>query len=374
MTTTIWRSFATGVFAATFMVPVALHGQQMSLEAAPMSGDTAPGEMQSGRAADRLIQGRRPVRAIGMKPGSPNLPIVDPGLVNPFIAGTVIGIEQVNRFDTGYDESNNPLPIPSIDPAGVVYHSGLGGLVIADSEITEIPEVFNLIGATHFLTPTSGGVTWLQWDLAAITGIEPDPNLESTGIAHCENDGHVYITNDDTDLIYRYQFDGTSFSVVDFVSTRPITFDPEGITCDPATGRLYVVGGINENILVYTYEGGFVFHEELELDDTAGNPNGELEDVEGIAFDPATNHLFVVSDPAARIVEYDLQGRYIKHFELDALSPEPIAPQGLSIGPSSTHPGKSAFYLTDGGIDNDQDPTERDGAIYELLIKRIEGR
>ena len=356
---------ATVLFACVLLPVGAALAEPTAEQRSPLRATTDPAAI-----TERLKPALRVRAGSGFKPRDVTVPRQDPALVNPFAVGPVLGVEQVNHFVTGFDEMDNPLPIPSIDPAGIVYYAPGGGLVLADSEITEVAEAFNVVGATHFLVPTVGGLTLLQWDLSQITGVEPSPNLESTGIAYCENDAHFYVTNDDTDLLYRYQFDGTGFSVVDFVSVASQTNDPEGVTCDPATGNIYVIGGIEANIVVYTYQGGFVFQEELELDETAGNEEGELDDAEGIAFDPVTQHLFVVSDPAERIVEYDLAGRYIQHFDLGGLSPAPIAPQGLTIGPATVDSDKQSFFISDGGLDNDQVPSERDGAVYELLIVR----
>ena len=289
---------------------------------------------------------------------------------DPPIASSVRELEQINHAATGYDARGGALPIPSIDPAGIAYHAPLEGLLIADSEITEVKEVFENIAATWFLTSTRVDVTKRRWNVSEVDGAEQVRNLESTGIAYCEFDGHVYVTNDDLDLVLRYSYDGANFNVVDIVSTVPETDDPEGITCDPQTGMLYVVGGESANIVSYSYNDGFVLRQNLELHDTAGHRHGKLDDVEGIAFDPVSRHLFAVSTPAMRIVEYDLAGRFVNKFDLGKLSPAPIAPQGLSIGPASIDPNRMSVFLADGGLDNDDIPEERDGAIYELLIVR----
>lgn len=284
------------------------------------------------------------------------------------VPSSLRALEQINYVATGLDTSGRHLPIPSIDPAGVTYHPELGGLLLVDSEINEVREAFDSIGATWFLASMDLELVTRQWDMTAVDGVEQVRNLESTGIAYCEQDGHVYVTNDDLDLLFRYSYDGETFRVVDFVSTAPQTDDPEGVTCDPETGILYVVGGEDANIVAYAYNGNFSLHETLELHDTALHRHGKLDDVEGIAFDPVSRHLFVVSDLAKRIVEFDLAGRFVSKFELDELSPPPIAPQGLTIGPSSIDPDRRSMFLVDGGLDNDEFPEERDGAIYELMI------
>jgi hypothetical protein len=289
--------------------------------------------------------------------------------------GDVVAINQVNQFSTGFNTSTNtPLTIPSIDPAGLVYHEPSGRLFIADSEINEVAPAFAVVQADLFEVDPAGNSLFHQWDLTQLTGNEPSPNEEPTGIAYCADDAHFYASNDDADLIYRYEYngDGSPFTAVGAVSTRPDSDDPEGITCDPASGRLYVIGGVNINISVYEYNGGFALQEVLDLVTTAGNPSGIPSDAEGITYDPVSGHLFVVSDPDAAIFEYTTSGIFIQKFDIDGLSPRPVAPQGISIGTSSVNPQNMSFYLADGMVDNDSDPNERDGRIYELEIQRAQ--
>ena len=195
------------------------------------------------------------------------------------------GIAQIGYFDTGIAESGEALPIPSIDPAGVYYSEDFSGLLIVDSEIIEVPDVFDQIGATLFAGSTNGGTLLQQWDLSQITGNEPFRNREPTGITYCPTDQHYYITNDDLKLIFRYALVDGMFIAVDSVSTSNVTSDPEGITCDAKTGRLYVIGGTAGNIAIYDYDEGFVLVNVLDLQTTAGHPDGQLSDAEGIAFD-----------------------------------------------------------------------------------------
>jgi hypothetical protein len=285
--------------------------------------------------------------------------------------GDVDSITQVNYYDTGFDTSGGlpgtQLTIPSIDPAGLTYHPPSGRLFIADSEINETP-AFNIVQASLFQADTSGSALIDQWDLTQ----PPIGNSEPTGIAFCTSDGHFYVTNDDAKLIYRYAYDGTSFTAVDAVSTSAYSNDPEGITCDPVSGRIYAIGGQGQKILVYEYNSGFVFLDELDLPTTAGTPSGVPSDPEGIAFDPVSGHLFVVSDPDKAIFEYTQSGLFIKKFDIDVLTPAHKAPQGLSIGTSSANPQEMSFYIADGIIDNDSDPDERDGRIYEMEIQRFQ--
>jgi len=286
--------------------------------------------------------------------------------------GEVVDLRQVSYFATGFGSNGIPLAIPSIDPAGIVYHAPSGRLFIADSEINEVGPAWDIVGSNLFETSTSGSSLFDQWNLTLRTGNEPYLNREPTGIAYCEGDGHFYVTNDDTDLIYRYAYDGTTFTAVDAVSTRPIGNDPEGITCDPVSGRLYVIDGTGIDILVYRYDSGFVLEDVLHLPTTAGTSAGVPGNPEGIAFDPVSGHLFLVSDSDRAIFEYSSSGAFVNKFSVDGFSPRPTHPQGLGIGQSSANPQTLSIYIADGRVDNDYDPNERDGIIYEAEIQRAQ--
>lgn len=290
---------------------------------------------------------------------------------HPAVIGRVQSIAQVSFFRTGFDELGQPLPVPSIDPAGIYHWGKTGQLLITDSEINEVPEVFDLVEASAFALPPTGTSLDNHWDLTQITGNEPFRNREPTGITFCPLDKHFYITNDDLKLIYRYAYVNLEFVAVDSVLTSAVTLDPEGITCDPLTGDLYVIGGTAANISVYKYDNGFSLSHVLTLSETAGHPDGVLSDAEGIVFDPVSRNLFVISDPVKSIIEYTLSGKFVRKFPLAAFVPAPISPQGLTIGPSTVDPARMAFYIADAGLDNDQVPEERDGVIYEVLITRV---
>lgn len=301
------------------------------------------------------------------------LPGTDELVIQLFPAGVASAIQsiaQINYFDTGYDAANNPLPVPSTDPAGVLYDESTGRLIISDSEINEIPEVWDLAPYNMFETSITGNPLYGKYDVtpAALGAFR---NQEPTGIAYCANDGYYYISNDDNRLIYRYAFSsGSGFTLVDTGSTANETHDPEGITCDPATGKLYVIGGKDINIVVYRYSNGFVVDKIIDLNATAGTPAGIPSDPEGIAFDAASGHLFVMSNDDDAIFEYTDTGIFLKKFDISGFSPKPKQPQGLSIGPSSVNSGKQSFYIADGMVDNNYDPNERDGRIFEAEITR----
>ena len=285
----------------------------------------------------------------------------------------VIGLNHTSYIATGFhEETGDPYPVPSTDPAGLVHFPPTGNFLIADSEINEIPSVMEVVGRNLFEVDLAANRVEHSWYLGPED--EDDyPNLEPTGIAYFPLDEHIYVTNDDLDHVARYEWSEGNLEVVDYVSTRPHSGDPEGITCDPDTGYLYVIAGSGARILVYVYRDAFILKDVLELPLLVTDPAGVPSDPEGIAFDPISRHLFVISDPDAAIFEYTVTGDFIRRFDvLRGLTPKAVGAQGLAFGPSTQDPGALSLYLADGGYDTDSVPDARDGFIFEFAVERSE--
>jgi hypothetical protein len=308
--------------------------------------------------------------------------------------GAITSITQFNQFATGYEggtSSGNPLTVPSIDPAGLVYHRPSGHLFISDSEINETSSVFSVVQANIFEISLTGDALHNKFN---ITPSSKGKNQEPTGIAYCPGDNRFYVSHDNTpNGIWRYRLENGDLHFEDQVTTprgrdndTTTKDDPEDVTCDPNTGLIYVVNGFTTEILVYSYDESysepnpgpgsrvatthFKLERVIDLVQTAGDPSGIPSDAEGIGFDPVSGHLFVTSDPDEAIFEYTTSGVFVKKFSISGFSPRPIAPQGITIAPTSDGSGRESFYIIDGGVDNDQNANERDGRVYEAVITR----
>ena len=86
--------------------------------------------------------------------------------------------------------------VPSTDAAGIAYNPDTGTLVIADSEINELPLIFD--GNNIFQTSLSGN---------QLVGSFASGNEEPTGITYNIADGFFYVTNDSDDSVTRYGSD-----------------------------------------------------------------------------------------------------------------------------------------------------------------------
>ena len=180
------------------------------------------------------------------------------------LAGTITQIGHFDTWDGGV--------IPSTDVAGLTYHSPSGHLFLSDSEINEIPEIFN--GNNLFEVSLSGDTLHQQY---------VSNNSEPSGIAYSEFDGYFYITNDNTSMRGFARYDNNlnnRLVSIDTVDDVPNATDPEGITADPATGTLYIADGNLGGTQVLVYDANLIFQYNFSV-------TSELNDAEGIAFHPS---------------------------------------------------------------------------------------
>jgi sugar lactone lactonase YvrE len=106
--------------------------------------------------------------------------------------------------------------------------------------------------------------------------------------------------------------------------------------------------------------------DEFTSFDTAGDG---LTDIEGIAFNSENRYLYVVGRPVGMLAEYTTQGELVRLFDISAASP--LLPSGLTFAPGSLDPSVPNIYITDRRVDNQTDPEENDGRIYEMSLPEV---
>ena len=118
-------------------------------------------------------------------------------------------------------------------------------------------------------------------------------------------------------------FDGTD-DVVSCFDTKSLGIrDPEGMTIDPATGDFYVVGLTDRGVAV-------------------ASPSGELVDL------------------------INLTG-------VLPFSTQTMSPAGVALAPASDDPNRTDLYVADRAVDNNVDPNEVDGKVYEVRLNDPSG-
>lgn len=285
----------------------------------------------------------------------------------------VVSISQANAVETGWTPGGSVLPVPTIDPSGVAYLPFNGTLLIADSEIEEpnVAAAWAVAQGNMFETSLTASTLHATWDL---TTTLMGKNIEPTGLVYCEYDDHLYVSNDQWPrTLFRYAWNGGALQLDEAFLVNPYITDPEDVTCDPATGTIYITSGEQQHILVLKHVpgSGIQYVDTIDLFETAGTPAGVPSDAEGIVFDPVGRQIFIVSRADRALYQYTEEGVWIASYSIKGFTnPKLKKPSGIAIGPASGDPSRQSFYIVDRRVDNDSDPSERDGALYEALIER----
>ena len=276
-------------------------------------------------------------------------------------------------------------PVPSPDPAGATYVPNVdpeanGTLLVSDSEVNEIPDLFtgeNLFELTIDLPATLLDTMTTTSYSNEPTGVaykpdpdpnNPDPNRPDPRRLFVSDDDkkEIFIINPGTDKDFFTADDSiTSFDTEIFGSG-----DPEGVAFDTWQGELFIADGVNNEVYRVSPGANGIFDgvppagdDQVTSFDTAGLG---IIDPEGITFDSDNGYLYVIGQPEDTLAHLTTDGTLVRM--IDIFVANPVKPAGLAYGPGSQPPKKMNVYLTDRGVDNNSDPTENDGKVYELLI------
>jgi hypothetical protein len=91
-------------------------------------------------------------------------------------------------------------------------------------------------------------------------------------------------------------------------------------------------------------------------------------DPEGICSVAARDTILIVDQPSNSVYELTKSGELVRTISLSALSAEP-APRrlaGITLAPGSLDPSVMNMWITARGVDNDANPNENDGRIFEI--------
>ena len=199
--------------------------------------------------------------------------------------------------------------------------------------------------------------------------------VERTGGHDVENpaNDHLFVSDDNQQRVYDIDpgpdaLPGTtddtrtSFKTTDYGSS-----DPEGIAY--GGGALFISDGVGKEIYrVDPRTGGFngVAPAGDDLVSHFDTATLGVTDPEGVEYNPTTGHLFIVSRGEKRITETTQSGALVAH--LDISSSGIKKPAGVALAPGSTAPSQTHVYVADRASDNDSNPNENDGKIYEFAL------
>ena len=254
---------------------------------------------------------------------------------------------------------------PSPDPAGITYITHKAEVLVSDSEVNEIPTIFALYGVNLFPLSVFGTPV-------PSAGVTTAFSNEPTGLSYDPASHHLFVSDDNAREVFELDpgADGLYGTGDDPPATHFDTRvhgndDPEGVAYNPENGHLYVVDGVGAK--VYDYEPGP--DGQFGTSDDPAPAHFDLQqfgasDPEGIAYYAAHQTLLVLDRATDRVYEVSLSGESLGQI-IDLAAADPRNPGGLTIAPASAGGGDN-LYIVDRGIDNDTDPDENDGVLYEM--------
>jgi hypothetical protein len=262
------------------------------------------------------------------------------------------------------------LSPPSPDPAGATYLPALGSLLVCDSEVNEMPLY-------------DGANVWEMSNLGAVLGTMTTLGFtnEPTGISFDPLSFHLFFSDDNGNEIYELApgTDGvfgtgddqvTSFNTTPFGST-----DPEGVAFNTLSRDLFVVDGVGA--AVYRIQSGTngVFDGVApggdDLVSSFDVSGAGVLDPEGIVHDEVTDTLLVADRGTKKIYEFAIGGGLLR--TIDPGFGAGVRISGIAIAPASDNPTRRDLYVTDRAVDNNADPNENDGKLYEIAVVPLGG-
>ncbi len=262
----------------------------------------------------------------------------------------------VHTIDTSQWGPSSP------DPSGIDWIESRNTLLVVDGEVEEM----SIFAGVNVWEASLGGQVTRTWRTTAWSN-------EPVGATSNPANDHVFVSDDNQRRVYDIDPgpDGlpgtaddtrTSFKTTDYGSS-----DPEGIAF--GGGALFISDGVGKEIYrVDPRTNGFNGVAPAGDDLVSHFDTGTLgvTDPEGVEYNPTTGHLFIVSRGEKRITETTQSGALVAH--LDISSSGIRKPAGVALAPGSTAPAQTHVYVADRASDNDSNPNENDGKIYEFAL------
>jgi hypothetical protein len=202
---------------------------------------------------------------------------------------------------------------------------------------------------------------------------------EPTGTAHDPSNNRVFFS-DDTGPVWIVEVNpgsnGILFDSDDIITSLTkalygsLTVDSEGITFDTWQGHLFVSDGLGQEIWEIKPGTDGIFNglppagdDIMTHFDTAALG---IVDPESVEFNPDNGHLYIMSTHNGLIAETTRNGTLLRYIATNF--PGLKKPAGLAYAPASANPAVKNFYIVDRQVDNNADPSENDGLLYEATF------
>jgi hypothetical protein len=188
--------------------------------------------------------------------------------------------------------------------------------------------------------------------------------------------GSIFISDDNADEVFEVHLGAdnrycTADDTLTSIDARAYgSQDPEGIAF--GQGKLFISDGLGAELYTVSpgpngiFDGRSPTGDDVLVNHFDTNALG-IRDPEGVGFHPQRGTLFFVSRlERESMFEVTLAGAIVNVFNVGPLNA--VVPSGLGIGPSSQTAGKMSAYIVDRMVDNDTNPNENDGRLYEVTL------
>jgi hypothetical protein len=256
---------------------------------------------------------------------------------------------------------------PSPDPSGITYLPDADRLLIVDGEVEEMPVHFH--GDNIFASTRAGVLSYTKTTV--------DYSMEPVGVAYNPANKHLFIVDDNQKRIYEInpgpdnEID-TNDDIITSFRTEPFNArDPEGLDYAVGSGHLFIADGTNNEIYRVNPgpNGRFDGVPAAGGDDIVTNFDTAvygIRDPSSVHFNPATGTLLLVAGNNDRVHMHELSttGALVQVYNISAANGMRL--DGVTMAPGSSNPQVMNYYIADRKVDNDRDPNENDGKIYEM--------
>lgn len=299
--------------------------------------------------------------------------IAEPSIVELSFRESVVTVFAQNNLNATLIRTieTSEWPSPSSDPAGLTWLPYNDKLLVSDSEINEM----DLYSGANLFESTTAGVQG-----AIYTTL--DYSNEPTGLDYVEANGHLFVSDDTGTPRVAYEIDpgpdGDLHTGDDIVTEIDVSSygsgDPEGIAY--GGGLLFIIDGGDDEVYMVDPGNNGVFDGANPVgDDSVTSFDTKVmgaEDPEGIDYHDAAGTIFIVSHKGEVVLEIDYQtATIINSFDISSLGAKLEA--AVLLAPGSTNPNEMNLYIAARNVDNNVDPRENDGQIFEIAYEGATG-
>jgi sugar lactone lactonase YvrE len=273
-------------------------------------------------------------------------------------------------------QSNTAWSTPSTDPTGITYIPKTK-LWISDSEVDE----------TGFWKQRNLFIANRMGALQKTRRLDK-ATVEPEGISWYPRSKSLFVVDDDKNAIFRFgrgrdgKIGTRDDKVRKLVNTlRYGSGDAEGVTWHSRRGKLDMLIWTDASTTkIYELKRGrdhrFGTRDDvMKRQFATTTPTGRrLTDPNGVYFDRKTGHLFTVSASKRFVLETTLAGAFVQTIDMPfcrmAQDPPCRGFSDLVFAPG-TDGSRRRLYLTDRGVDNDVNPAENDGRLYQVKLVNL---